>query len=223
MMAGSKNKTFTMIKAILFDFWGTVMENGVFPSPFKQVMRSLRVQIPFGEFAQKFEESFMLTKYESLYDAFKETSKALNVNPPEFVYDNLVGLWNKNKLLAKPFPETEEALAELKKNYKLCLISNSDSFSLREVLEKYGLNQYFDIVVLSYESGLLKSDPKMFELALKKLKVKKSEAVMVGDSIESDIRGAQAAGIRAILIDRRGVREYEDKISSLKELKDVLK
>ena len=91
------------------------------------------------------------------------------------------------------------------------------------MLEKYGLNQYFDIVVLSYESGLLKSDPKMFELALKKLKVKKSEAVMVGDSIESDIRGAQAAGIRAILIDRRGVREYEDKISSLKELKDVLK
>ena len=45
---------------------------------------------------------------------------------------------------------------------------------------------------------------------------------MVGDSLESDIEGAQKAGIRAILLDRRGRREYPDKISNLLELKDKL-
>ena len=198
------------------------MENGVVPSPFSQVRHSLRLHIPFGEFAPKFEEAFMLTKYDSLYDAFKEVTKSFDINPPPFVYDNLVGLWNKNKLLAKPFADVEPVLRELKRDYKLCLISNTDSFSLREIIEKYGLNKYFDIVILSYEVGLLKTDPKMFELALKKLKVKKDEVIMVGDSMESDIKGAQAAGIRAVLIDRQGKREYEDKISSLTELKEKL-
>jgi len=211
------------MKAVIFDFWGTIMENGVFPSPMKQVKNILRIDMPFGEFAPKFEEAFMKTKYDSLYDAFKNTATAFNINPPDFIFDKLVGLWNKNKLLAKPYPETAEVLAELKRNYKLALIANTDSFSLRDVLEKYDLNKFFDIVVLSYETGVLKNNAEMFEITLKKLKVKKAEVVMVGDSIESDMKGAEAAGIRGILIDRKLMREYPDKIQSLTELQALLK
>lgn len=211
-----------MKKAIVFDFWGTLVEQGVTPSPFKQVRYFFRLNMPFSEFAPKFEGSFMLKKYENLYEAFKEAAKAFEINPPAFVYDKLVGVWNKNKILAKPYPETVEILTELKKKYKLAIIANSDCFSIEEIIDKYDLRKFFDVILLSYEAGVLKTDKKMFSILLKKLKVKKNEAIMVGDSIDSDIKGAENAGIKAILVDRNGKREYTNKVANLTEVKDMI-
>lgn len=211
-----------MIKAIIFDFWGTLMENGVYPSPFKQVKYMFRLNMMFPEFAPKFEEAFMLSKFENLYEGFGAVAKAFEIEPPQFVFDNVVGMWNKNKLLAKPYPDAVAALTELKKKYKLALISNTDCFSINEIIDKYDLRKFFDVIVLSYEAGVLKSDKKMFALATKKMKVKKNEVIMVGDSIDSDIRGAENAGIKAILLDRRGAREYTNKIAGLAEVKDFV-
>ncbi len=211
-----------MIKAIIFDFWGTLMEQGIYPSPFKQVRYFMRLKMPFSEFAPKFEGAFMLQKFDSLTDGFKEVSKAFDIKPPEFVYDRLVGAWNKNKLLAKPYPEAIAALTELKKKYKLALISNSDCFSIEDIIDKYDLRKFFDVIVLSYEAGVLKTDKKMFQIVLKKLKVKKDEAVMVGDSIDSDMIGAENAGVKAVLVDRKGKREYVHKVADLSEVKDMI-
>jgi HAD superfamily hydrolase (TIGR01549 family) len=110
----------------------------------------------------------------------------------------------------------------LKKDYKLILISNTDPFSINSVLDKYDFKKYFDEISLSFETGKLKSDPELFADIMKRFKLKKSEVAMVGDSIESDIKAAEAAGIKAILVDRRGTREYENKISNLNELKEKL-
>jgi putative hydrolase of the HAD superfamily len=103
------------------------------------------------------------------------------------------------------------------------LISNTDSSSVRSVLEKFDMNKYFDEIALSCDTGLLKSNKKSFSTILKKLKIKKTESIMVGDSMESDIKGAENAGIKAILVDRYNKREYENKISNLNELRDKLK
>jgi len=211
-----------MVKAILFDFWGTLVENGVFPSPIRQVRYILRLRMPFQEFVVKFEETFMLKKFETLTRAFEEVCNTFQVKPPQFVIEKLIGMWNKHMLLAKPFPETIKILEKLKKDYKLALIANTDNFSLDPVLNKFKLRQYFDAIVLSYESGLLKSDTKMFDEVLKKLDVKKKDCIMVGDSMESDIAGAAKAKIKAVLVDRRERREYENKIKTLEELKPLL-
>jgi len=212
-----------MIKAIIFDFWGTLVENGVFPSPVRQVRFILDLKIPFSEFIVKFEESFMLNKFENLTEAFKDACKALNIEPKQDVLDNLVGMWNKNTLLAKPYPETEDVLKRLKKDYKLVLISNTDGFSVDPVLEKFELKKYFNETILSYQVGMLKTNKKMFELVLSKLKLKKDEVIMVGDSMETDIKGANNAGIKPVLVDRRDRRMYEDKIRDLKEIDKFLK
>lgn len=212
-----------MVQAILFDFWGTLVENGIFPSPVRQVRYTLRLRIPFQEFIVKFEEAFMLKKYETLKEAFENVCKAFDVNPPQFVIDSLIGMWNKNMLLAKPFPETIKVLEELKKDHKLAIISNTDNFSLEPVLDKFDLRKYFDAIILSYGTGYLKSNTKMFGEAMKKLGVKKKkDCIMVGDSLESDIVGAKKAKIAAVLIDRNDRREYETKIKTLEELKALL-
>jgi FMN phosphatase YigB (HAD superfamily) len=211
------------IKAIFFDFWGTLVENGI-RSPVKQVKWDLRLkETDFSEYIVKFEEVFMTKSFDDLKQGFGEVAKAFNVDAPEDVIEKLIGMWNKNSILAKPYDETIDVLTDLKKDYKLVLISNTDSSSVRSVLEKFDMNKYFDEIALSCDTGLLKSNKKSFSTILKKLKIKKTESIMVGDSMESDIKGAENAGIKAILVDRYNKREYENKISNLNELRDKLK
>ncbi|MFH1511540.1 MAG: HAD family hydrolase [Candidatus Woesearchaeota archaeon] len=212
-----------MIKAVLFDSWGTLLENGVFPSPVKQVQRILNIRLAFSEYITKFEHVFMLGKYSSLRDAFEEVAKEFDVPAKPFIIDKLVGMWNKNMLLAKPFPEAVEVLTRLKKDHKLAFVSNTDPFSIGPVLEKFDLRKHFNVIACSYEVGYLKTDRQMFEHVLRKLAVKKNEAVMVGDSMESDIAPAEAYGVKAVLVDRRGTRDNANKVANLSELDKFLK
>ena len=59
-----------------------------------------------------------------------------------------------------------------------------------------------DAIVDSRSHGRVKPHPTIFEAALSELGVRPSAAVMVGDSLEEDVEGARALGMRAILVDR---------------------
>ncbi|MBW3002391.1 HAD family hydrolase [Candidatus Woesearchaeota archaeon] len=211
-----------MAKAVLFDFWGTLVENGTY-SPLRQTYNILRVRMKFSDFVIKTESVLMTKPHEDQTSAFTEVCQAFNIEPKPFIIDKLIGVWNKNKLLAKLYPETINVLEELKKKkYKLAIVSNSPNNSVEPVIEKFGLGKYFDVVALSWETGYLKTDKELFENTLKKLKVKKEDALMVGDSIPTDIEGAKNAGVNAILVDRKGSREWPEKIKDLTELDTVL-
>jgi len=210
-----------MVKAIIFDFWGTIVENGIYPSPTKQVKYILRLDMPYSPFVMRFEKHFMLKKFNDLFEGFTEVCKAFNIEADQNTLEKLVGMWNKNKLLAKLYPETIKVLEDLKKDYKLVLLSNCDS-SIEQVLEKYNLKPYFDIIYLSYEKGKLKTDKGVFEEIAKSLKLKTKDLIMVGDSIETDIKPAEEAGVKAFLVDRRNRMEHANKILTLSELRGRL-
>jgi putative hydrolase of the HAD superfamily len=74
-----------------------------------------------------------------------------------------------------------------------------------------------DAVVDSRSHGRVKPHPTIFRTALDRLGVSADEAVMVGDSIEEDIEGARALGMRAILVDRedRHAGVTEDRLIDL--------
>ncbi len=212
-----------MKKVLIFDFWGTLIENGVRPSPSKQVRYFLRLRIPFSEFIVTFENAFMTRKFDNLRQGFEAVTEAFNKRVPDFVYDKLVGMWNKFSILSKPFDDAIPALDDLKKDYKLVLLSNSDSFSLRQVMDKFDLEKYFDKIYVSCETGLLKSNPESFKKVLEAFSIAPEEALMIGDSPESDVKGAQAAGIPALLVDRRGWYEGPaPKVSSLLDVRKFL-
>ena len=209
-----------MTKLIIFDFWGTLIENGVKPSPSKQVRYFLRLRMPFSEFVVRFEKAFMTKKFDSLKEGFQEVTDAFDKRVPDFVYEKLVGMWNKFSILSKPFDDTIEALEDLKKDYKLALLSNTDNFSLRQVMDKYDLEKYFDHIFLSCETGILKSDPESYRRVLEDMGVDAKDALMVGDSPQSDLVSAEKAGVPAVLVDRRGWSEDYPKVSSLKGLRE---
>jgi len=204
-----------MVHAIIFDLQGTLIENGIHPSPIKQVKNILRINEDFHEYVVRFEKIFMTRKHENLTEAFKAVAKEFGVNPPEFVYEKLVGLWNKNKLLSTLFQETLDVLDSLK-SHKLILVANIDCFS-KEVIEKFNLEEYFEKIYLSFEQGKLKNE--IYNDIASEFD---NDIVIVGDSIESDMKPAELIGVKSILVDRNSRMEYPNKISDLYGLKELI-
>ncbi|MBN1792859.1 HAD family hydrolase [Candidatus Woesearchaeota archaeon] len=211
-----------MVKGIIFDFWGTLVENGIHPSPVNQVKYILRLRMPFKEFVVRFEEAMMTREYADLNEAFTAVCEEFRIPPNKYILERLVGMWNKNEFLGKPFFEVIDILEYLKsQGLKIALISNTNPTIMR-VIEKYKLDQYFDAQILSYKEGKLKTDPELFQKALGEIGLKAKDVIMIGDSIQTDIIGAKNAGLRAILIDRMNKRDYQPKIRNLRELKELV-
>lgn len=71
--------------------------------------------------------------------------------------------------------------------------------------EELGIAQYFDVIMSSADVGYEKPDPRIFTEALARLRTPPEGTLHVGDSINDDIEGAKAAGLDALLVDRRGL------------------
>jgi putative hydrolase of the HAD superfamily len=104
----------------------------------------------------------------------------------------------------RAYPEVPAALAGLRAaGARLAVVSNWD-ISLHDVLERTELRALVDTVVISAELGVGKPDPAIFRAALDRLGATAADAMHVGDSVEHDVEGARAAGLRAILVARNG-------------------
>jgi HAD superfamily hydrolase (TIGR01549 family) len=91
-------------------------------------------------------------------------------------------------------------LEELRRgDLRLGLVSNGIR-DLREFVAHHRLD--VDAIVGSRAHGYVKPHPTIFQAALEQLGVDAADTVMVGDSLEEDVEGARALGMRAILIDR---------------------
>ena len=206
-----------MIKAILFDFWGTLVETGIH-SPIKQVKDILAIDLPFSEYVVRMERAMMTKKFNSLTEALEAVCAEFKIEVEVNKIEELVGLWNKSWMLSTPYYEVESVLAQLQSSYRLILISNTDCFSLPRALEKLKFASYFEKMYLSFEQGILKTDQPFFNKVLEELSLASDECLVVGDSIESDMTAAQHAGIKAILVDRRNRRDFAPKVRHLREL-----
>jgi HAD superfamily hydrolase (TIGR01549 family) len=100
------------------------------------------------------------------------------------------------ELFEDALPVLEELRAA---QLRLGLVSNGIR-DLREFVAHHQLD--VDAIVGSRAHGFVKPHPTIFQSALQQLGVEPAQAAMVGDSLEEDIEGARALGMRAILIDR---------------------
>lgn len=122
------------------------------------------------------------------------------------------------------FPDVKETLSGLKASgLRLGLISNWHG-GLHYFCEELGIAQHFDAVVSSADVGCEKPDPRIFSEALTRLRTSPEQTLHVGDSIDDDFRGAKAAGMDSVLVDRRGLHSgFSDrKVSDLHELRGIL-
>jgi len=126
---------------------------------------------------------------------------------------DMVREWERHENFSL-YEDALPVLCELRRHdLKIGLISNGQR-DLDEFATHHGLE--VDAIVGSKAHGRVKPHASIFFAALRALDVTPEEVTMVGDSYEDDIEGARAIGIRAILLDRDGLRlEASDRIDSL--------
>ncbi|WP_430809467.1 MULTISPECIES: YjjG family noncanonical pyrimidine nucleotidase [unclassified Carboxylicivirga] len=119
------------------------------------------------------------------------------------------------------FPNTMEVLDELKERYTLHIITNGFKEVQNKKLVNSGLRSYFTNIFISELIGVQKPDTYFFDYAVKSCHASKKECLVIGDSLEADIRGAQKAGIDQVFFNTRQLDfegEVTHEISALKEL-----
>ncbi len=93
---------------------------------------------------------------------------------------------------------------------------------LEEALIDLGLAPLLDVIVTSDQVGVTKPHPRIFEAALQRAGVAPAEALFVGDQPDSDVAGARAAGMQALLLDRDGVYGETTGVRHLRNLEELL-
>ncbi len=124
------------------------------------------------------------------------------------------------------FPHATEVLDYLRgKNYPIHLITNGFEATQRLKMKHSGINDYFTHVITSETAGSLKPHREIFDYAMKLSSCSASECIMIGDTLDVDILGAQQAGIDQVYFapDKQpeGIQPTYT-IKSLHELKAIL-
>lgn len=118
------------------------------------------------------------------------------------------------------FEGCKEILDYLSQKYTLHIITNGFEEVQNNKLVNSGIVRYFKTVTTSEDVNAKKPDPKIFECALQKANASLKESLMIGDSLEADIDGANAFGLQSIYF---GEEEYDGlKVDQLQLLKEIL-
>jgi putative hydrolase of the HAD superfamily len=133
--------------------------------------------------------------------------------------------WRAHRL----YPEVPTVLQAVRgAGHRVGLITNGASGMQRSKLAAVGLTGAFDPTVVSSEVGVKKPDPGIFEHALVQAGAEPADAWHVGDNPWVDVKGAAAAGLRTVWVNRTGAEQPEDapradvEVSSLEGLAGLL-
>lgn len=197
--------------------------------PFTQMIGINPFEGLWGEFKDETEDFRKLSNIVPEYrkNAWTLGLKQLGIDDLAFGAE-LGELFPKNRRKV-PFvyDDTFQVLDTLKKDYRLVLITNgSPDLQNTKLTITPELAPYFDHIVISGGYGKGKPDRGIFENALSLMSLQKEEAVMVGDNLNTDILGANRAGIKSVWINReqkeRNEVEPSYEISQLTDLYEVL-
>ncbi len=235
-----------MLKAITFDFWGTLYDN--------LYARDERLQLLSEQLTlhrQSHTPDDLEVAYKHAHTAWERVWReerraftfeewldqiltSLNVTIPQSAIDELrdpiQGIYLQGKA-PQPVPGVAEALNQLSRRYQIGLISDTGltpGVVLKEVIRRDGLLTHFDALTFSDEIGVTKPEPEPFLHTLDALQARPEQSVHVGDLPETDIVGAQGVGMTAILFlgvsqRRDGLAVADASFETYDELADILK
>ncbi|MES3016311.1 MAG: YjjG family noncanonical pyrimidine nucleotidase [Bacteroidota bacterium] len=121
------------------------------------------------------------------------------------------------------FPHAHDTLSYLQEKYTLHIISNGFKESTELKIGNTDLAKYFSTIFISEIIGFNKPDKAIFEHALSTANAVVAESMMIGDSVEADIRGAQNYGMKAIYFNPARKDKPDDVIDQIYCLSELVK
>lgn len=173
-----------MIKAIIFDAYGVLIGSG-FSDTYAAAGGD---PVRDAEFIREFEYKFGMGQI-SIADYENTMAGQLGITPDEFRRINTQQEHVNVALL-------NYILTDLKPHFKLGILSNANTGALEHRLSPQDLS-LFDVVTISANEGMVKPDPRFFQVAADKLGVRFDEAVFIDDSPDY-VEAAKRLGLHAI-------------------------
>ena len=217
------------IKAIIFDAYGTLFDVNSAAEKCKD-----KIGDKWEDFANywrttQLEYTWLRSLMGRHKDFWQITEDSLDKSMKTFNIDVSMknDLLNLYKALS-PFKEVQETLEELKeKNFKLAILSNGTPSLLKELVEKNNLNNLFDDLFSIEEVGIYKPDSKVYDLPIKKYKIKSNEVAFLSANTW-DVSGGGNYGYHSIWVNRNNnifdKLDYEpnNQVKNLSELIDLI-
>ena len=226
------------IKAISFDVDGTLQDfDGMMRHALREVLKEL-AQLDTRA-AQALDVERMIAIRDEVHERLRGRVTDLNAvreesikqalceagRPDDEMGSYLAQVYFRNRDGARIlFSDVRPALELLRKSYRLGLLSNGNSYA-----KELNIGSLISFEVFSQDNlGIEKPDPRIFEIAFHEAGCEPCELLHVGDSLESDVAGARAAGSKAIWLNRSsdardGGTEPAFEIRSLLELERILR
>ncbi|MFX0064070.1 MAG: HAD family hydrolase [Candidatus Hermodarchaeota archaeon] len=142
---------------------------------------------------------------ELLSQRFQKTLEELEISDGKNLARKMEQAWDE--LYYSHYSLDDQALPVLKalknRNLTLAIITNGlVDIQIKKIKKFPALHKLLEVIIISEEYGINKPDPRIFQICLEKTNiVNPKNALFVGNNLESDIEGAENAGIRAILFD----------------------
>lgn len=196
-----------MVKAVLLDFYGTVVhEDGEIIKKITQIIMETG-SVDDGKQVGAFWWNAFQTRFMESYGSAFETQRALE-------YESLKKTLNEFQSSADPSELSEMMFAhwikppifdDSKKFFETCpvpvyIVSNIDTADILKALKFHDLKPAG--VFTSEDARAYKPRKELFQLALQSTGLNCNEVVHIGDSLSSDVKGAGAAGINALWLNR---------------------
>ena len=191
------------IKAIIFDAYGTLFDVnsaaekckdkiGDKWESFANFWRTTQLEYTWLRSLMKRHKDF----WQITEDSLDKSMKAFSIDPS--MKNELMNLY---KVLS-PFKEVPETLKKLKgKNFKLAILSNGTPSLLDELVKSNNLDKLFDDIFSIEEVGIYKPDSRVYDLPIKKYKIKNSEVVFLSANTW-DVSGGGNYGYQSIWVNR---------------------
>lgn len=220
------------VKAVLFDLGGTLIYTTEIPKVYKSILEAHGIKRSIKEISHAHEETEKHLDIKKLAVLFEEYWIRWNLQILKRlgIKENMRALaetiaekwWDYSEV--ELYPEVVEILKQLRSiGLKIGIVTNGLESDYREILQKVGLLDSFDVTVGIDTVGKMKPHIEIFHYALNKLKVSPGETVFVGDRLEEDYEGARKAGLKPLLIDRDNLMSSDvDRIRSLREITNHL-
>ena len=191
------------VKAIIFDAYGTLFDVNSAAEKCKDKIGDKWE--PFANFwrTTQLEYTWLRSLMGRHKDFWQVTEDSLDKSMKAFNIDSSMKneLLNLYKILS-PYKEVSETLKALKeKKFKLAILSNGTPSLLNELVKSNNLNNLFDDIFSIEEVGVYKPDSKVYDIPVKKYKIKKDEIAFLSANTW-DVSGGGNYGYQAIWVNR---------------------
>jgi HAD superfamily hydrolase (TIGR01509 family) len=213
------------LEAVLFDVGGTLVDGRDFEQ-WAEIARGVGLHVDGESIARARQElrPWTRTSWRSPSLEWQEIlGHASNAEVTSQVADRFVATLEQRPLPGFLFSDARRCLERLQDSRRqLAIVSNSRSeAAIRTLLDRLGILEFFTTVVSSGTERVSKPDPTIFRRALDRIGTPASAALHVGDDLQNDARGASAAGLHSVWLNRLGPSDQETGFPELLSLSEV--